>query len=61
MKLSKQQLKRIIREAMNEQERIAVPPVNTKDQAEYLLHDTLLAVEKHLSLEEIQAIIAMLY
>ena len=61
MKLSKQQLKRIIREAMNEQERIAVPQVKDKDQAEDLLHDTLLAVEKHLSLEEIQAIIAMLF
>ena len=61
MTLSEQQLRRIIREAMNEQARIAVPPVNNKDEAEDLLHDTFLAVENYLSLEEIQAIIAQLF
>ena len=40
---------------------VMVPRVNNKDEAEDLLHDTFLAVEEHLSLEEIEAIIAMLY
>ena len=45
----------------HEHSKIAVPRVNNKDEAEDLLHDTFLAVEEHLSLEEIEAIIAMLY
>ena len=40
---------------------VIVPRVNNKDEAEDLLHDTFLAVEEYLSLEEIEAIIAMLY
>ena len=46
---------------MNEQARIAVPQVDNKGDAEYLLHDTFLAVEEYLSLDEIEAIIAQLY
>ena len=41
--------------------RISVPHVNNKDEAEDLLHDTFLAVEEHLSLDDIEAIIAQLY
>ena len=36
------------------------PPMN-KSEAEDLLHDALLAVEMHLSLDEIEAIVAQLY
>lgn len=46
---------------VNEQARIAVPHVDNKNDAEDLLHDTFLAVEEYLSLDEIEAIIAMLY
>lgn len=45
----------------HEHREVMVPRVNNKDEAEDLLHDTFLAVEEHLSLEEIEAIIAMLY
>lgn len=45
----------------HEHHSVTVPRVNNKDEAEDLLHDTFLAVEEHLSLEEIEAIIAMLY
>ena len=45
----------------HEHREVVVPRVNNKDEAEDLLHDTFLAVEEHLSLEEIEAIIAMLY
>ena len=45
----------------HEHSHVMVPKVNNKDEAEDLLHDTFLAVEEHLSLEEIEAIIAMLY
>ena len=45
----------------HEHRSVMVPRVNNKDEAEDLLHDTFLAVEEHLSLEEIEAIIAMLY
>ena len=45
----------------HEHSRVMVPQVNNKDEAEDLLHDTFLAVEEHLSLEEIESIIAMLY
>ena len=38
-----------------------VPHVANKSEAEDLLHDTLLHVEEHLSLEEIEAIFAQLY
>ena len=46
---------------MNEQARIAVPQVDSKGEAEDLLHDTFLAVEEYLSLDEIEAIIAQLF
>ena len=45
----------------HEHRTVAVPQVNNKDEAEDLLHDTFLAVEEHLSLEEIEAIFAQLY
>ena len=77
MKLSKRQLKRIIREEKQKLQELdfsgpavgtdadvygeRIKPPQNKSQAEDLLHDALLAVEQYLSLEEIEAIFAQLY
>lgn len=77
MKLTKRQLKRIIREEKQKLQELdfsgpaagtdaqvygaRIKPPQNKSEAEDLLHDALLAVEQYLSLEEIESIYAQLY
>jgi len=77
MKLTKRQLKRIIREEKQRLQELdfsgpavgtdadvygkRIKPPRSKSEAEDLLHDALLSVEKYLSLQEIEDILAMLY
>ena len=64
MKITKSQLRKTIRKVLKESNDVngeRIKPPQNKSQAEDLLHDTLLAVEQYLSLEEIEAIFAQLY